>query len=169
MVVQPTLIGTMPDDPEVERDWIQPGRFLGWTGKYPICAIEGFMDKREQQRLRGMKPAGRLWNTMITITKGRRLWQLGLESFRKLMSLFERLKGAIDTPQEPRVLDCVHAAMPTQDFSSNLLQSAPAHLAVMEMRDVIWSDWNDPACVERSLQRIGKCPADGNGICSVTR
>ena len=84
---------------------------------------------------------------------------MGRESYPELMSLFERLKDAIDTPGETRVLDSVHAAMPTQDFSVNLLQSAAAQLAVMETRDLMWSDWDHPVRVERSLQRLGKCPA----------
>ena len=159
MVAQPILIGTMPDDPEVKHNGIQPGRFLGWTGKYPICAVERLLETSEQQKPGRTERAGGLCNTMILVTKGRRLWQWGCESFPELMSLFERLKTAIDTPEEPRVLDCLHAAMPMQDFSVNLLQSAPMHLAVMVTRDLVWSDWNDPARVERSLQHIGKYPA----------
>ena len=57
-----------------------------------------------------------------------------------------------------RCLDSMHAAMPAQDFSVNLLQSAATQFAVMETRDLIWSDWNHPVCMERSLQRLGECP-----------
>ena len=159
MVVQPILIGTIPDDPEGEHGWILPGRFLGCTGKYPIYAVERLVETSEQQRLRRTEHAAELCNTRIMVTKARRLWQLGRESYPELMSLFERLKDAIDTPGETRVLDSVHAAMPTQDFSINLLQSAAAQLAVMETRDLMWSDWDHPVRVERSLQRLGKCPA----------
>jgi mannose-1-phosphate guanylyltransferase len=169
MVVQPILIGTIPDDPEVEHGWIQPGRFLSWTGKYPIRSVERLLDKPERQRLGGVEHVGGLRNTMITITKGRRLWQLGCESFPKFMSRFEQLKGAIDTPEEPRVLDFLYAAMPTQNFSAHLLHSASTHFAVMEVRDLMWSDWNHPVRVQRSLQHIGKCPAWEDGVCSRMR
>lgn len=165
MVVQPILIGTIPDDPEGEHGSILPGRFLGWTGKYPICAVEHLLETSEQQRLGRAEHAGGLCNIKIMVTKARRLWQLGRESWPELMSLFERLKDAIDTPEETRVLDDVHAAMLTQDFSVNLLQSAATQLAVMETRDLIWSDWDHPVRVERSLQRLGKCPTwTENGV-----
>jgi mannose-1-phosphate guanylyltransferase len=167
MVVQPILIGTISDDPEAEHGWIQPGNFLGWTGKYPICAVE-HIGNPAQQRLGHAEHPGRLCNTMIMVTKARRLWQLGLESFPDLMSLFERLKSAIDTPEEPRALDSLHAAMSAQDFSTHLLQSNPSQLVVMETRDLIWSDWDHPARVEKSLQRIGKCPAWTENIVTLT-
>jgi mannose-1-phosphate guanylyltransferase len=167
MVVQPILLGTMSDDPDVEHGWIQPGNFLGWTGTYPICSVE-YIVNPAPQRLGRDEHAGRLCNTMIVVTKARRLWQLGRETFPELMSLFERLKSAIDTPEGPRVLDSLYAAMSAQGFSTHLLQSNPVEWAVMEMRDAMWSDWDHPARVEKSLQRIGKCPVWAENIVTLT-
>jgi mannose-1-phosphate guanylyltransferase len=167
MVVQPILLGTISDDPDVEHGWIQPGNFLGWTGKYPICSVKR-IENPTPQRLGRPDYAGRLCNTMSMVTKARRLWQLGHESFPELMSLFERLKSAIDTPEEPRVLDSLYGAMSAQGFSPRSLQSNPVEWAVMEMRDAMWSDWDHPARVEKSLQRIGVCPAWAENIVTLT-
>jgi hypothetical protein len=49
-----------------------------------------------------------------------------------------------------------------------LLPSNPSQLVVMETRDLIWSDWDHPARVEKSLQRIGKCPAWTGNIVTLT-
>ena len=54
--------------------------------------------------------------------------------------------------------------MPAQDFSVNLLQSAARQFAVMETRDLIWSDSNHPVCEERSLQRLGERRTWTNGV-----
>lgn len=167
MIVQPILIGTISDDPEIQRGWIQPGNSLGWTGKYPICSVE-YIGNSAPQRHGPAEQAGRLCDTMILVTKARRLWQLGRETFHELMPLFERLKSAIDTPEEPRALDALHAAMSAQDFSTRLLQSNPTQSAVMELRDAMWSAWDHPARVKNSLQRIGKCPAWVDNIVTLT-
>ena len=72
------------------------------------------------------------------------------------MSRFERLKEAIDTAEELRVFDTIYDAMPRRNFSSHVLQCAPERLAVMEMRDVVWSDWGNPARIADTLDRIGE-------------
>ena len=77
----------------------------------------------------------------------------------EMMKLFERLKDAIDTAEELRVLDAIYEAMPRRNFSSHLLQCVPGQLAVMEMRDIFWSDWGDPRRVADTLETIGKQPA----------
>ena len=51
------------------------------------------------------------------------------------------------------------AGLPCQNFSSHLLQCAPGRLAVMEMRDILWSDWGHPGRIADTLDKIGKQPA----------
>lgn len=66
------------------------------------------------------------------------------------------MKKAIDTADELRVLDAIYEVMPRRNFSSHLLQCAPERLAVMEMKDVLWSDWGSPARIADTLDKIGK-------------
>ncbi len=75
------------------------------------------------------------------------------------MSRFERLKMAIDTAEELRVLDAIYEAMPRRNLSSHLLQCAPERLAVMEMTDVFWSDWGNPERILSGLETFGRQPA----------
>jgi hypothetical protein len=72
------------------------------------------------------------------------------------MARFEWLSKAIGTVEELRVLDEIYEAMPCRNFSSHLLQSVPERLAVMEMRDVLWSDWGHPKRITDILDKIGK-------------
>ena len=76
-----------------------------------------------------------------------------------MMLFFERLKVAIDTADELRVLDAIYDLMPRRNFSSDLLQCAQERLAVMEMTDVSWSDWGTPDLIVADLDNIGKGPA----------
>jgi len=57
------------------------------------------------------------------------------------------------------VIDAVYQAMPARDFSSDVLQKVPDQLAVIELNNVIWSDWGKADRIVETLRRIGKQPA----------
>ena len=153
---RPVLLAARPDGPELEYGWIKPGRSLERTGKASVQAVETFLEKPDEATAREAWATGSLWNTMVLAAKGKELWSLGWKCFPEMMSHFERLKEAIDTTEELRVLDAIYEAMPCRNFSSHLLQCAPERLAVMEMKDVLWSDWGNPARIAGTLDKIGK-------------
>lgn len=96
---------------------------------------------------------------MVLAAKGNELWSRGWKCFPEMMLLFEQMKKAIDTAEELRVLDAIYEAMPRWNFSSHLLQCAPNRLAIMEMKDVLWSDWRNSERILSGLEKIGKRPA----------
>lgn len=156
---RPVLLAARPDFPELEYGWIHPGRFLGWTGDAPVLAVDSFIEKPEAAAARLAKDRGGLWNTMVLAAGGKQLWDLGLDCVPEVMALFDRLRRAIDTTDEPKVLSAIYDTMPRRSFSSHLLQRRPDRLGVMEMREVLWSDWGNPARITETLDRIGKQPA----------
>ena len=155
---RPVLLAAKPDTLELEYGWIKPGGFLGWTGMAPVHAVETFFEKPDEGTARASWADGSLWNTMIVAAKAKALWSLGWKCFPDMMRLFERLKEAIDTAEELRVLDAIYEEMPRRNFSSHLLQRVPDQLAVMEMRDILWSDWGHPDRIADTLDKIGKQP-----------
>lgn len=156
---RPVLLGAKPDSLELDYGWIKPGRVLGRAGKAAIQAVDTFFEKPDETIVRKARAAGSLWNTLVFAAKGRELWRLGWQYLPELMSRFEHLKTAIDTAEELRVLDAIYETMPRRNFSSDLLQCAPDRIAVMEMRDVLWSDWGNPERILSGLERFGKRPA----------
>ena len=153
------LLATRPDSLDLEYGWIKPGRALGQTGTADIHAVETFIEKPDEATAREARATGSLWNTMVLAAKGQQLCSLGWRCFPEMMSRFERLKMAIDTAEELRVLDAIYEAMPRWNFSSHLLQCAPERLAVMEMTDVFWSDWGNPERILSGLEKFGRQPA----------
>ncbi|MDN5941996.1 MAG: hypothetical protein L0H94_08955 [Nitrospira sp.] len=121
--------------------------------------METFLEKPDEAAAREARAIGSLWNTMVLAAKGRELWNLGCKNFPEMMSLFERLKGAIDAAEELRGLDASYDVILRRNFSSHLLQCAPERLAVMEMTDVLWSDWGNPERILSGLEKFGKRPA----------
>jgi mannose-1-phosphate guanylyltransferase len=156
---RPVLLAARPDSLDLEYGWIQPGRLLDQAGTADIRAVESFIEKPDEATAREARTTGSLWNTMVLAAKGKQLWSLGWKCFPDMMSRFERLKGAIDTTEQLRVIEEIYEDLPQRNFSSHLLQCVPDRLAVMEMKDVLWSDWGNPERILSGLENIGRRPA----------
>lgn len=153
------LLGVQPDRLELEYGWIQPGAPLVKTPDGPVRAISSFLEKPTAAQADAALRSGALWNTLVLTAKVDTLWTIGWECFPDLMSLFERLGQAVDQPDEGRVLESIYRQMPAYNFSSALLQRAPARVAVIELTGVLWSDWGRPERIMDMLRRIDRKPA----------
>jgi len=153
------LLGASPNGPELEYGWVLPGCHLGWTMGRGMRAVQAFHEKPDIAKAYEAWAAGALWNTMIMVAKAETIWTLGWRSLPDMMPLYERIVEAIGTPQRRAVMDDVYQALPTRDFSSDVLQKAPDQLAVTELCDVTWSDWGRAERIVETLRQVGKHPA----------
>ena len=152
------FLGVSPDRLELDYGWIMPGERLDGSTTYQIKAVDGILEKPTAAQADTALAGGALWNTSVLVAKGERLWELGWQCFPDLMRLFEGLSGAIGTPQEEKALDAIYREMPAYNFSSDLVQRVPEHVAVIEMTGVLWSDWGKPERIANTLRQIGRQP-----------
>ena len=103
--------------------------------------------------------SGALWNTMVLISRADNLWKLGRQVFPNMILLFEKYREAIGSPHEKAVLDSIYESMPSRNFSADCLQRFPAELAVIELNDILWSDWGRQERIVEALRRIGRKPS----------
>ena len=153
------LLGVPPDSLEPEYGWIHPGTHLGWIDGRQLRGVKAFFEKPSLGQCRAAMEAGALWNTLILAAKAENLWALGHQCVPEMMELFERYQRAIGSSEEGTVLEAIYAAMPRRNFSSDLLECVPAHIAVIELSRVLWCDWGQPQRIVETLRRIGKRPA----------
>jgi mannose-1-phosphate guanylyltransferase len=153
------LLGVTPDRLEPEYGWIHPGPHLGWIGGHKLHAAKAFVEKPSIERCRVAMAAGALWNTLVLAARVETLWEIGWQSFPDMMPLFEMYGDAVGTSKERSVLEAIYEVMPSRSFSSDLLERLPNQVAVMELTDVLWSDWGRPERIVETLQRMGKRPA----------
>ena len=154
------LLGVQPDRLEREYGWIMPGTDL--TERYlgqPIRSVSAFLEKPDPVRADEAMRSGALWNTLVLAAKADKLWELGKCCFGGLLAKFERLGDAIGGPHEADVLEQIYADMPKDNFSAGLLQLRPDAVAVMELENVLWSDWGKPERIAETLRRINRPPA----------
>ncbi|MDT7043989.1 sugar phosphate nucleotidyltransferase [Candidatus Nitronereus thalassa] len=152
------LLGIAPDQTELQYGWIQPGHELGHVEGHLIRAVETFVEKPNYAEALAAQHSGALWNTFVVTCRASTLWELGWRCVPELMPLFDKLSRAIGTSQEGHVLDLIYQHMPKRNFSFDLLQKIPERIAVIEVKDVLWSDWGHPERVLSTLRQIGKSP-----------
>jgi mannose-1-phosphate guanylyltransferase len=153
------LLGVTPDDSEPDYGWIFPGRELLDASGRAVRAVRSFLEKPTSEDAAMARSEGALWNTMVMAAKVKTLWRLGWRYVPDVMFRFENFLEAMGTPLEPRVLTSIYGEMPQRNFSSDLLQRARNEVAVIELRDVVWSDWGRAERIEETLARVGRRPA----------
>lgn len=152
------LLGVQPDRLETEYGWIQRGTRLSGSPGYPVHAVTAFLEKPEPAQADAALRAGGLWNTLVLTATVETLWQTGWHCFPDMMPLFERMTASWETADESAVMADVYRQMPAYNFSSQLLQQLPDRVSVMELTDVLWSDWGKPQRIAETIRRIGKTP-----------
>lgn len=153
------MLGVTPDRLELDYGWIQPGHLLADPPGEPVQAVRSFLEKPGAAQADAALRTGALWNTLVCAASVERLWTLGRQCLPDMMPLFERLSQAIGGPEEGRALEAIYRDMPVKNFSSDLLQRVPEHLAVIELTGVLWSDWGRPERITETLRRIDRRPA----------
>ena len=152
------LLAVSPDKPEPEYGWIQPGAPLGRMNGHAVKAVQAFVEKPSLDWCRGAMSAGALWNTLVFAAGVETLWSMGWNCFPEMMPLFEKYQKAIGTLEEEIVMEEIFKEMPARNFSRDLLQRAFKQVAVIELKEVLWSDWGRPTRIVDSLLRIGRTP-----------
>lgn len=153
------VLGVPPDRLELDYGWIVPDDTIDGSETYRIRAIKAFVGRPSVAQADAALAGGALWNTSVLAAKAETLWHMGWECFPDLMPRFERLSRSIGTSNEAQILDEIYHDIPAHDLVSELLQRAPSRAAVLEMHEVLWSDWGKPTRIIDSLRRIGRDPA----------
>ncbi len=152
------LLGVSPNEVELDYGWIEPTQPLGWIRGSQVHQVGAFVEKPDTSRAVAAIDAGGLWNTFIIAAKVETFWKLGWECLPEMMQQFETFGKAIGTSFEQQMLRMIYEDMPHKDFSSDVLQQVSEHVGVLEMQNVIWSDWGHPSRICETLRAIEREP-----------
>ena len=153
------LLGVRPTHPELDYGWVNVGEILGWYGGSCVRQVNSFLEKPSQLEALEAMSKGALWNTFVIVAKVDTLWSLGWQCIPVIMERFEWLGKSIDTVHERQTLHRLYQKMPHMNFSSEVLQKVPERLSVIELEEVLWSDWGRPERIRETLEVLGKKPA----------
>jgi len=157
------MLGCVPDHPETDYGWIQPGGEIGGAPGLPVQAVRRFVEKPCAEEAASVMAEGGLWNTFVFVARAETLWNLGWQYVPDVLALID---SSHDTPlgeTDPRDLEQIYRRMPALNFSSELLARAASSTAVMELRDVAWSDWGRPERIAEALASLERQPSFRSG------
>ena len=152
------LLGIRPTNLELDYGWVNVGGVLGRNGSSSVRQVDSFLEKPSPLEALQAMANGALWNTMVLVGKVDTLWKLGWECIPPIMERFERLGKTIGTVHESQTLHRLYRDMPHMNFSSEVLQKIPERLGVIELEEVLWSDWGRPERIKETLEVLGKKP-----------
>ena len=142
------LLGAAAEAPASDLGWIVPRR-QGLPGS-GVSSIREFVEKPSPALAASLFAQGALWNTMLSVTPASLLWALARQQLPRQTELLERYALALGTPGAAQLLDETYRALPSADFSRDLVAAARG-LWVTPMLDAGWSDCGTPERLEAAL------------------
>ncbi len=131
------LLGMTPRDLDHDFGWIVPAS----RGSGGIRRVAHFAEKPGLEGARGLMQRGALVNSLMLVAQVELILRLYEEALPGLLCAFlDCLSDAVGR----EYLDEVYAAIPTSDFSRDVLARSVRHLSVVQVPRCGWSDLGTP-------------------------
>lgn len=140
------LLGVVPDGPETEYGWIEPGELLTVRTAWPVFGVRRFWEKPGPRVAGRLARDGALWNSFVVVAQRATLEGAIRAAGPWLGTAFDAAlaaSGAAWCPDE--ALRAVYAAVPSVDMSREVLERRPERLAVLPVSGIAWNDLGAPA------------------------
>jgi mannose-1-phosphate guanylyltransferase len=144
------LIGATPDRVESDYGYILPGVTIASYGGNRLSSVISFREKPLAREISSIQKAGGLWSTFIIIGTVQVFFDVAATCIPKILDAFYHYQPTIDSYQKKASLACLSQSIAPSDFSKDILQYVPYHLAMYQLNNVHWSDWGRPERVVRS-------------------
>jgi mannose-1-phosphate guanylyltransferase len=162
------LLGIEPDCPEPEYGYILPGIQVNPRLSGELRHLSGFIEKPNPDAVKGLLEKGALWNIMVMAFKTRVLFELIQRVAPALYDAFHRVRKAIGNPRKMEIVEDVYRDILPVNFSKDLLEMIsrhyPAHLRVLPVRNVFWSDWGSEQRIVKTLREISAMGSPEKGF-----
>ncbi len=150
------LLGIAPDTAEVEYGWIEPGAPIAGPWVSPVHRVHRFWEKPSPALARTLRGRNCLWNSFVMVAYPSALIALIRSAVPSLFGEFASVQSRLGTAWEEDALRRLYARRPSMDFSTRVLATRPAHLAVLPAGGMEWSDLGDPRRVMTTLAQISR-------------
>ena len=147
------LLGVAPESPDESYGWIEPTSI---QNDQKSVAVHSFCEKPDANEARKLMLRGSLWNTFVFVARAEVIWNLVLLSVPELYCIFSTIRLMLPSEHTRSVIDFAYRALRPVNFSSAILSKSNAHLRVLRVPQVGWSDWGTKERILASLAEIGR-------------
>ncbi|MDC4228309.1 MAG: sugar phosphate nucleotidyltransferase (plasmid) [Candidatus Manganitrophus sp.] len=157
------LLGVQPEGPEVEYGWIEPTEPLQEEFGPDVRRVGRFLEKPDPASALEFFMKGYLWNTFVSVTKAKTLIEAAEKYLPPIWSRFERMLAALGTDREFSTIEREYRDMEAVTLSRGFFEKNLKNIAVVAVRNILWSDWGSGDRVLTTLKRIGRLPIPAKG------
>jgi mannose-1-phosphate guanylyltransferase len=151
------LLGVRPDRAETEYGWIEPGPpVIRLARPWPmlVSGVRRFWEKPRPKLAAALEARGCLWNSFVIVARVSALVGLVRQALPAVSSTLAAARPAFDGPDAAAAAATAYAALPTADFSREVLAVRPERLGVLPVSGVTWNDLGDPARVFATRRHV---------------
>lgn len=130
------LLGAYPTGPDVEFGWIQ----LGDTKSQDLFHVRGFEEKPILSNAERLFREGALWNTFVMVGRAVTFLWMSLASVPELYTELREATMKRNGEREVEVPPSLYSAIPSADFSHQVLSPNSFRLLAMPLRGIEWHD-----------------------------
>jgi mannose-1-phosphate guanylyltransferase len=143
------LLGITPEHPETGYGWILP--YSDRNGEPSL--VGSFVEKPPESAARDLMSVGALWNSFIWVAPTASVLRLYARTVPRLLRAFSRFGAPGGGSPDPTSLRQVYDAIPSLDFSSDVLERSRRDLWVQRVPPCGWSDLGTPERLRECMRR----------------
>ena len=163
----PLLLAALATRPETDYGWIETGNPVNYS---PVLSVSRFREKPPTEEASRLWNRGALWNTMITVSKAKTLWELARTVKPDLIRHFEEIVPSLHSGIPEEEAESFYQRISPLDFSKDILEANAPQINVLPMRGVVWSDWGRPERILEITRQFGlPSPASTGGFYELNR
>ncbi len=132
-------LGVVPSDARTDFGWILPGAALSGT----LRRVARFVEKPKRVDAQQLWASGALWNTMLTVARGRALWDQYAEHLPGTAFIFE-VAHRFGQADRERYLERRYPHIPKSDFCRDVLEATQELATGRLSSGVGWTDLGTP-------------------------
>jgi mannose-1-phosphate guanylyltransferase len=136
------LFGVEPTGPTADYGWISP-RPNGGSPVGHFTAVVGFVEKPAAEDAKRLYLAGAVWNTMVLVGRAAAVFAECQRHLPAMAGVFAEARRHAE-PDRTRLLDACYRAMPSADFSRDVLAPARRLGLFTWSGRMGWSDLGTP-------------------------
>jgi mannose-1-phosphate guanylyltransferase len=154
------LLGARAEKAEVEYGWIEPGLPMDndHGGSPSVFHVNRFWEKPSTATAQALLSHGCFWNTFVIAGRARTFLEIIESTTPRSLDSFQPLVGCQSRERETERAAALYEALPTGDFSRDVLTRCADRLAVLRMDGAGWGDLGTPEGVLAAIQRTAPVP-----------
>jgi mannose-1-phosphate guanylyltransferase len=148
------MLGIHTNKSESGYGWIEPERNIAEYSGAKFYSVKRFWEKPSANVTKFLVDKGCLINTFVLVGKSKTFLYYMNRNMPDLVKAFIPIRAKIGTPMERIMINRTYKYLPSYNFSKSVLENICRALAVIEIKDVYWSDWGEEYRVSQDIESM---------------